>query len=311
MTVFPSNAPPGSPAAATVGARALVLSALAFAWMGLFVKLAGERLPSQQIVTVRALISLMLTLALLRRAGVSPWGKNRVQLFLRGVFGFGGLSCFYYALVHLPLAEATVIQYTNPIFTAFLAALVLGEALTRRLGVALVLAFAGVVVIARPAGLFGAAAIDPFVVAVGFVGALLSACAYVLVRRLSRSEHELVIILYFPLVALPASLPGAFGVLSDGGNLVLPRGLDWIWLLGVGISAQAAQIWLTRGIRRLPAGAATAILYLQIVFATALGAMILGEIPDSWTLVGSVLVLSGTVLVARRRPRGSQAVQER
>lgn len=287
--------------------RDLVLSAFAFAWMGLFVKLAGERLPSQQIVTVRALISLVLTVVLLRRAGVALLGENRRLLLLRGLFGFGGLSCFYYALVHLPLAEATVIQYTLPIFAAVLAAATLGEAFTPRLGAALVLGFGGVVLIARPAALFGgaAASFDPFVVGVGFAGAVLAACAYVLVRRLSRDgEHELVIILYFPLVTLVASLPVALVLDAPGGAFVLPRGVEWLWLLGVGISAQLAQIWLTRGLRRLAAGAATAILYLQIVFATVLGVVVLGEVPGAWTLAGSVLVLSGTLLVARRGARG-------
>lgn len=278
--------------------RDLVLSAFAFAWMGLFVKLAGEHLPSQQIVTVRALLTLVFTFGLLHHARIPIWGTHRGWLLLRGLFGFLGLSCFYYGLVHLPLAEATVIQYTNPILTALLAALVLGERFHPVLGAGLLLGFAGIVLIARPAMLFGGAAagLDPFAVLVGFGGAVFSACAYVAVRRLSKLEHELVIIFYFPLVALPASLPAAVGAGS-----VPPRGLDWGWLVGVAVCAQMAQIWLTRGMKEIDAGAATAVLYLQIVFAGVLGVAVLGEIPDGWTLAGSVLVLSGTVLAAQSR----------
>ena len=111
------------------GAACMLLSAFAFSVMTALVKLAGERLPSQEIVVARALVSLLLTYALLRRAGVSPWGEQRAWLWLRGLFGFAGLSCVFAAVTHLPLAEATVLQYLHPAITAVLAALFLERAM--------------------------------------------------------------------------------------------------------------------------------------------------------------------------------------
>jgi uncharacterized membrane protein len=95
--------------------------------MSLLVKLAGRRIPSQELVLVRALITLALSYAALRRAGLGVRGTHPRLLVLRGVAGCAGLTCFYYSLVHLPLGEATLIQYTNPVFAAVMAAVVLRE----------------------------------------------------------------------------------------------------------------------------------------------------------------------------------------
>ncbi len=273
------------------GNAQLVLSAAAFALMTLLVKILGQRLPSQEIVFVRAAITLVLSWALLRRAGVAALGNQRGLLLLRGLFGFLGLSCFFYALTRLPIAEASVIQYTNPIFTTILAALTLGERAGPRRWLAALVGFAGVLLVVRPAALFGghSAQLDRWAVSIALLGALMSAGAYVTVRHLSSRENPLVIVLYFPLVTLPLSLPSMLpGALWPNVN-------EWLLLAAVALLAQCAQVALTRGMRHVQAGAAMTVLYLQVLFATLLGALILGEIPGLWTLAGSLLILAGTV----------------
>lgn len=280
-------------------AGSLVTAAFSFSLMGLFARLAGSTLPSLEIVFVRSLVSLVLTVAFLRHAGLASWrGERQLLLVLRGLVGFGALTCFFYSVTHLPLAEATVIQFTSPIFTALIAWGYLGERATGRLWAAIVLGLAGVLLIARPSVLFAAvaSALPMGVVLVGLAGAFLTACAHVLVRRLAPHEHELVIILYFPLVAVPASLASVVPI------WVWPDLGGWLLLLAVGVAAQGGQVFLTRGMKHVTAAGASVILYLQIVFATLWGLLVLAERPDGWTLAGSVLVLGGT-LVAARRPR--------
>jgi len=274
----------------------MVGSAFAFAGMTALVKLAAERLPTQEIVAARAAISLLLSLALLRRAGVTPiLGRRRDLLLLRGVLGFAALSCVYYAVAHLPLAEATVLQYLHPVFTAGLAGMLLGEALGRRWLGGTLLSLVGVVLIARPGPLGSAGwGLDPFATAVAVAGAFASGCAYVTVRRLAREEHPLVIVLYFPLVTLPATLPG---LLRSG---IWPQGLEWLWLAGVGILAQLGQVWLTRGLQHEPAARATGLAYLQVVFAAVLGAAFFAEIPAPLAVAGAALVLVGAFVAGRR-----------
>lgn len=279
------------------GAMAMVLSAFMFSVMSLLVKEVGTRIPSQQVVLARALVSMVVAYVLLRRAAPGNWGHRKGLLVVRGLAGFAALSCFFYALVHLPLADATVIQYTNPVWTAWLGWIVLAEALT--LAEVLLSGFGllGVLLIARPTFLFGGdMRLDAFATAVGLTGALLSAVAYISVRKLSRTEHPMIIVFYFTVVTVPASLPGA---LVSG--VVMPTGTEFLLLAGVGISAVMGQLYLTRGLQMETAGRATAIGYVQIVFAATWGMLFFGEYPDALSLAGAALVLVSVATLARRR----------
>jgi drug/metabolite transporter (DMT)-like permease len=281
------------------GAFLMILSALAFSAMTVLVKLIGQRIPSQEIVVARALVSLVLSWWLLHQAGISAWGNpdNRGWLWLRGFLGFAGLSCVYGAVTHLPLADATVLQYLYPPLTALLAGVFLGEAITRRIWFATLLSLIGVSIVARPAFLFGgtAARLDPFWTGVAIAGAIFSAAAYVVVRRLSRNENPLVIVFYFPMVALPAAIP------TVGADFVWPMGWEWLILLGIGLTTQVGRVSLTRGLTILPAAQGTALSYVQIVFAAIWGVLIFGEKPDTWTVFGGGLVVMSSIWVARTR----------
>ncbi len=273
----------------------MALAAFFFSVMSLFVKLAGSRVPTQEMLLVRSGMTLLFTWVALWRAGVSPWGQNRRLLLFRGVTGFAALSCFFFSIVHLPLAEATVIQFTYPVFTALLASLFLGEALDRRVMTGIGGSLAGVALIARPAFLFRGwpSEVSPWVAAVALVGALLTAGAYVSVRRLGRSEHPLVAIFYFPLVSLPAAAVTAIP------NWIWPSWQEWLYLLGASCATQAAQVFLTQGLFREAAGRAASIAYLQVAFAALWGALVFSEVPGAGTLAGGSLILASCLLVAR------------
>jgi drug/metabolite transporter (DMT)-like permease len=276
----------------------MALSAFFFSIMGLLVRVAGERLPSSQIVLARSVAALAMSWVLLWRAGLSPWGNHRPLLALRGLFGFGALVCFYWSLVHMPLADATVIHFTNPVFTALLAALFLREPL-RGIDLASVfISLVGVALVARPQAFFGggAAPLQPQVVAVSLLGALLSAAAYVVVRKARGLDHPLVVVFWFPLVATPLSIPPALRDWVD------PTPREWLLLLGVAVATQAAQVFMTLGLHREPAGRATAFSYLQIVFAAAWGVLFLREIPDPFTIAGAALI-GGSVIALAAWPK--------
>ena len=282
------------------GVRYMLLSALTFSVMSLLVKRVGENLPFEEIVMARAVVSLVLSGVVLKRSGVSLWGQNRRILVLRGFFGFSGLMCFYYALTRLPLADATLIQYMHPVFTAILAALFLGERAGYGLAAALGLSIGGVLLVTRPDAIFGAGetALATWPVIVALLGAFFSASAYVVVRYLGQSEHPLVIVFYFPLVTIPAVLPFV------AMDFVWPTGEEWLLLLGVGVFTQFGQISITRGLLSEPAGRATAIAYVQVLFAAFWGYLFFSEIPNAFTGAGALLILGGTVLAVRSGSRG-------
>jgi drug/metabolite transporter (DMT)-like permease len=273
----------------------MLLAAFAFSLMTLFVKLAGQRLPAQEIVAVRAALTLLFSYVALRKAGLPPLGSGRPLLWVRGLCGFSALSCVYYAVTHLPLAEATVMQYLHPPLTAVLASIVLRERLDRSVGISLALGLLGLVLIAQPSALFGntTAALPPLAVAAAVGGAVFSSCAYVAVRKLGTSEHPLVIILYFPLVAVPASIPGLLA------TAIWPHGFEWLWLLSVGISTQIGQVAITRALSLDAASRTAAYSYVQVPLAALWGALFFDAVPNSYSMLGALLILWGAVINVR------------
>ena len=280
------------------GIAYLLGAAFFFSLMTVCVKLAGQRLPPEQIILARAVVGLVLSIIAVKRAGLSLRGNATGMLLLRGAFGCCGLYCFFSAVTLLPLAEVTTIHYTNPILTAILAAVLLREGFGWRLGLALTASLAGVVLVAQPAFIFGGGdALDPKAVTIALGGAVFSAAAYVTVRRLRMTDHPAVVVFFFPLVATPVFLPLAARV------WIWPTPLEWLVLLGVGVTTQIAQVCLTEGLHRVPAGRGTTVGYVQIAFAMVWSVLIFGERLGWNAIVGAGLVVLGVVLVAaRRRP---------
>ncbi|MEX0746964.1 MAG: DMT family transporter, partial [Rhodothermales bacterium] len=255
------------------GLRDMALAAFFFSLMSLLVKVAGQRLPSSEVVMGRSVVSIVISYVMVRRAGLSPWGRRKGLLTIRGLVGFGGLLCFFYAIPRLPLADVTVMQFTNPIFTALLAALFLRERLTRTVLISIVLSMCGVTLVAQPSFIFGeeARALDLTAVGVALAGAVFAALAYTVVRKLRETEDPLVVVFYLPLVSVPACLPIMAPV------AIWPTTTEWFALVGIGVLTQIAQIFLTKGLHKEPAGRATSVSYLQIIFAALWGMMFFGE----------------------------------
>ena len=276
----------------------MVVSAFSFSLMGLCVKEVGSRIPAAEVVLARSVLSIGLSWWLLQRARVSPWGQRKGLLIWRGAVGSGALLCVYSAIASLPLASATVLQYLYPTFTALLAWLRLGEHLNPRVWVGMGLGWLGVVLVAQPAALLGGSQGLPITaVVVAIAGALLTSLAYVSVRSLANTEHPLVVVFYFPLVAFPLSLPLVLM------HPVMPQPIEWLWLVGVELFTQVGQVYLTRGLMALPAARATAISYVQVVFAGLLGWLVFGEAINGWTVGGAGLVLVATLLsLSRPKP---------
>jgi drug/metabolite transporter (DMT)-like permease len=257
--------------------------------MALLVKLASPRMPTGELVFSRAVITLALSYAMLRRKGLSPWGHNFVPLALRGLLGFGGLSGYYIALGRLPLADATTLQNATPVFTALLAWWLLDERLGWSTATAIACGLAGVALIAHPTG----AGLDPTGVAAALVAVCCSSFAYVTVRKLAQTEHPLVIVFYFPLVAAPLALPWALQ------SLVVPGVVDCLLLVAIGVATQSGQVFLTQALALERAGRAASVGYLQVAFAMVWQIVFFGELPTRWTLGGASLILGGTLVVAR------------
>ncbi len=273
----------------------MLLSALGFALMTASVKLlSNQAIPVMEIVTARALVSLLLSYIVVKRKGISIWGNNKPLLIARGIAGTLALMCVYYAVSALPLAEATLLQYLHPAFTAFLALLFLKESIQKSTLTCIFFSLAGLVLMVRPEFLFGGSSPLPlFSVGVALAGAFGSAVAYVIVRQLSsQKEDSSVIIFYFPLIALPLSL------IILGNDFVMPTMESLFIMILVGIFTQIGQIGLTQAMATESAGKATAYSYIQVLFSVILGWMIFAEVPTHWTWIGGSLIMIGALINA-------------
>ena len=279
-----------------------MISALSFALMAALVKEAGQLgIPLLQIIFVRAVISVVLSLADIGRARVHPLGHRRVLLLGRGVSGFLALTGVFYALIHLSMAQATVLQYLHPVFTALLAFLFLAERPTTATLACIVLSLLGLACIVSPywSGQDNAGgALWPVLAGLG--GAFGSGVAYTLVRKLVATEHPSVIVLYFPLVCLPGTL------LLGGGDFIWPTAAGWWVLIGVGCFTQFGQLALTKAMQLDAASRVTSLSYVQIIFAAVLGWLFFGEIPTQTTFLGGGLILLGAVVSAWMQPKPTQ-----
>ncbi|MGR5067459.1 DMT family transporter [Vibrio alfacsensis] len=275
-----------------IGVRFMVLSAFGFALMSATVKhvsLLG--IPVFEIVAARALVSLVISYLDVKRKRISVWGNNKALLFARGAVGTMALMCVYYSVTTLPLAEATIFQYIHPVFTAVLAMFFLKERIQFSTLVCIVLCVLGVYVIVKPETSAGTEHVLPmFSVMIALLGAFGSSIAYVIVRKLSQTEDSSVIIFYFPLVALPAS------IVLMGGQFVIPNLYLTMMLVLVGVFTQIGQLGLTKAMQTQEAGKASAYSYVQIIFSVLLGILFFGELPSAWTYLGGALIVTGALV---------------
>lgn len=264
----------------------MILSSFAFSLMHLCVK-ALPHIPVFELVFFRSVISLAISFLALKRKSVPIFGNNKKVLLARGMFGVTALTLFFITLQNIPLAGAVTIQYLSPVFTALFAIWLLKEKMQNRQWLFFALAFLGVFLLK---GFDISGEISYKFVGVGMVSACFSGLAYNCIRLLRKSEHPLVVVFYFPLVATPI-----MGVLSYF-QWVSPQGMDWLYLLLLGIVTQVAQIYMTKGIQSDVAGNIMTYKYVGVLFAFAYGYFFFGEIYSFMSLFGIFLLLSGVIL---------------
>jgi drug/metabolite transporter (DMT)-like permease len=268
----------------TKGIKHMLLAGIFFSIMNLGVKYL-KHIPAIEIVFFRSLISLIISSYMLKRLGISMLGNNKPILILRGVFGILALSLFFFTLQEMPIASAVTFQQLSPIFTSILAIFLLKEKVRIPQWVFFAIAFAGVALIK---GFDSNINIYHFLAAVG--SAFFSGLAYNMVRKLKDTDHPLVVVLYFPLIALP--IAGIFSYFY----WVMPQGIEWLILLGIGVSTQIAQVNLTKALQMEKVGTVSIVQYLTVIYAIFFGFVLFDEGLILTTVLGIVLVITGVIL---------------
>ena len=267
----------------------MLLSALGFALMAACVKeVSGLGIPVFEIVAARAIVSGIISYADIKRKKISMWGNNKTLLIARGTVGTFALMFVYYAVTTLPLAEATVLQYLHPVFTAILALFFLKEVIQRSTIACIIISLMGLFIIIQPNLQLGSSVQYPWLsIGAGVLGALGSAIAYIIIKKLTKTDDSSVIIFYFPMIALPIS------IIMLGSDFVVPSLAATGLLILVGIFTQVGQVGLTKALNSADASKATAYSYVQVLFSVFIGWVYFSEVPVLTTIIGGSLIMLG------------------
>jgi len=270
----------------------MLLSALGFALMSACVKeVSALGIPVLEIVAARAIVSGIISYADIKRKKISIWGHNKPLLIARGMVGAFALMFVYYAVTTLPLAEATVLQYLHPVFTAILALFFLKEVIQRSTFACIAISLLGLFIIIQPNLQVDGGIQYPWLsIGAGVLGAVGSAIAYIIIKKLTKTDDSSVIIFYFPMIALPIS------IVMLGSDFVVPSLAATGLLILVGIFTQIGQVGLTKALNSADASKATGYAYVQVLFSVLIGWAYFGEIPVLTTIIGGALILVGALV---------------
>jgi drug/metabolite transporter (DMT)-like permease len=267
--------------------QSMLLAGIFFAMMNVSVKFVPH-IPAIEIVWFRSVFSLVFTYIILRKQAISVFGNNKGSLVIRGIVGSISLILFFYTLQRIPLASAVTMQYLSPIFTTILGVFILKEKVRPVQYLYFAMAFAGVVIIQGVD-----TRVDMLSAAMGVISGLAAGVAYNMIRKLKTSEHPLVIVFYFPLVALPVATVIMFF------DWVMPTGWDWLILLWIGFCTQTAQYFMTVAYQTGNLSRVSSISYMAVIYALIFGFILFGETFPIASYIGMALVLAGILLNLR------------
>ncbi|MCK5835583.1 MAG: DMT family transporter [Lentisphaeria bacterium] len=271
------------------GITCMLISALAFTFMSVFVRLAGD-LPTFEKVFFRNSVSMVVALGMivkLRGTGVKLFGhqKNQPLLLVRSLLGVSGVALNFWAIKYLVLADSTMLSKISPFFVTIFAVIFLKEKLSKFQIPALFIVFFSALLIIKPQ--FDAAVLPALA---GFLGAAAAGGAYTIIRSLKGKEEPATIIFYFSFFSVVTSFP-----IMIAQGFIVPSYEQLFYLLMIGISASFGQFGITMAYKYAPAAEVSIYNYSSIIFAILIGFLFWGEIPDGWSILGGCIII-GTAL---------------
>ena len=286
------------------GVKYMLIASFTFAIMGAFAKLSSEYMSSLEVVFFRNIAGVFLIgLAVLKKPLVSKGGKPWL-LFFRGFMGFTALLAFFYNIAHISLGDAMTFSKTSPIFTAIFAWMFLSEKLSLKAWGAIGVGFIGIVLITQPSGI-GFSKYD----LLGIFSGIGAALAYTSIRKLRNYYDTRAIVLSFmgvgtlgPIILFLISpyihMPELDFIL---GEFVMPQGVVWFYVLGMGVFATISQLLMTKAYGETKAGIVGAVSYTNIVFSIAVGVLLGDSLPNLITACGICLIIFAGITVARSK----------
>jgi drug/metabolite transporter (DMT)-like permease len=274
----------------------MLASTVVFGAMAIMIRLASQELHTFEVAFFRNFFGLVATLPLLVRHGPMLLRTPRLGRYLfRCAIGLVSMFAGFWAIGHLPLAQAISLSYSSPLFVTIFAAVLLGEQVRLKRWSAVALGFIGVLVLLRPGA-------DTFnvmsLIAVG--AAVFNALVSIQIKELSRTEPADRIVFWTTALWVPMSLVPALFV------WVWPHGLTWLWVvLAGGLGTCGHMLW-TRALKLGEVSALTSISFMQLPLVAVAGYLWFGELLDRWTLVGAAIIVVSNAYITHREARAAK-----
>lgn len=284
----------------------MIGSGLCFMFVNFFVKILTNgpsssslpvysTFPIHELVLFRSIISFTISAFILNSKNLPIIGQNKKWLLIRGTSGMIALTLFFYTIHKLPIAISSTLQYLAPIFTLLFATIWLKEKIRWLQWFCIVIALSGVFVIGigksafENNGISHTSSLYTWII-IGVVSAIFSGLAYVSVVKLKNTEHPLHVVIAFPMISLP------FMFVWTCFDFVLPKGVEWLYVLLLGIFTQIAQVFMTKAFMFGDVAIVSPFQYLGSIYAIFVGTFLFNEILPFSSFIGIFLILSGVLL---------------
>ena len=271
------------------GVSFMLISGVSFALMSVAVREAGE-LPVFEKVFFRNFVSMFVAIFMIKRSHVKVplFGKRENQKYLlaRSLLGLLGVILLFYAIQNITLTDANILSRLNPAFVTLFAFFFLKEKISSFQVPALIMIFGFAILVIKPT--FDVTVI-PALAAVGT--AICAGATYTIVRFLKGREEPATIVFYFSFISVVVMLPL---MLAD---FVIPTPIQLCWLLAIGVFASFGQFGLTLAYKYSKAAEVSIYSYSTIVFVAVLGYLFESEVPDVWSIIGGLGIISTAVIL--------------
>lgn len=269
------------------GIMYIIMAAFFFACMSFFIRKAGD-LPTMQKGFFRNVVAMFAAaVMLLRTEDKFKIKKGSIpSLLMRAICGTIGLVCNYYAIDHMNISDANILNKLAPFFAIIMSALILNEYANRFEWSMVIVAFIGALFVVKPT--LDMKCIPAVVAAIGGLGA---GTAYTFVRKLGKQgERGPVIVMFFSTFSCIITLPF---VIFDYHPMTL---MQLIYLLIAGSCAAAGQFTVTQAYAKAPAKDISIFDYSQVLFAAILGFLFLNQIPDIYSIIGYIIIIGAAII---------------
>jgi drug/metabolite transporter (DMT)-like permease len=267
--------------------------------MVIFIRKASENIHVLEVVFFRNLLAFIVMLPLLKSTGLAAIKMNNTSLFfMRGFVGAIGMIAGFTCLTLIPLAQATAISFSQPLFITIGAAIFLGEIIKARRIAAIIVGIIGMLIIVQPGFISFS-----FGIMLAIISALALSVNALIVKKLTITDTPQTIIIWMVIMLIPITFIPAISVWQ------WPSFETWLYLWGIAILGTLAHFSFTKSYTMAEITSLEPIGFIKLPIIALLGWMIFEEIPGTWTWVGGLIIFISTIYISQREAKASNSLK--